>query len=85
MDVLAKYLEYRKYKYLRLDGNTAAEQRQEALTQFNAKDSEYFVFMLSTKAGGQGINLQTADTVVLFDSDWNPQNDLQVRPVRWQG
>jgi len=46
---------------------------------FNAPESPYFVFILSTKAGGQGINLQSADTVILFDSDWNPQNDKQAQ------
>ena len=49
---------------------------------FNKPDSEFFLFILSTKAGGFGINLQTADTVILFDSDWNPQTDLQAQD-RW--
>lgn len=50
------------------------------LTNFNKEDSEYFIFALSTRAGGLGLNLQTADTVIMFDSDWNPQMDQQVTP-----
>lgn len=48
------------------------------LTEFNRPDSPYFIFALSTRAGGLGLNLQTADTVIMFDSDWNPQMDQQV-------
>jgi len=79
MDIIGHYLEYRKYRYLRLDGMTAAPTRAHNLRLFNAKDSPYFMFILSTKAGGLGLNLQSADTVILFDSDWNPQNDLQAQ------
>lgn len=60
------------YKYLRLDGTTKADERGALLAQFNAPNSEYFLFLLSTRAGGLGLNLQSADTVVIFDSDWNP-------------
>ena len=63
--------------FLRIDGSTAGEDRDEAMESFNMKDSTKFVFMLSTRAGGLGINLATADTVILYDSDWNPQMDLQ--------
>ena len=66
-------------KYLRLDGSTKAEDRSELLKQFNAKDSVYPVFLLSTRAGGLGLNLQSADTVIIFDSDWNPHQDLQAQ------
>ena len=51
------------------------------LTNFNKEGSEYFIFALSTRAGGLGLNLQTADTVIMFDSDWNPQMDQQVAPL----
>ncbi|GBG79414.1 hypothetical protein CBR_g29561 [Chara braunii] len=77
MDVLEDYLEMRGFRYLRLDGNTKTEDRGVLLKKFNAPDSPYFMFLLSTRAGGLGLNLQTADTVILFDSDWNPQMDQQ--------
>lgn len=64
-------------QYCRLDGSTPHEDRHRQIDEYNAPDSEKFVFMLSTRAGGLGINLATADVVVLFDSDWNPQMDLQ--------
>ena len=59
-------------KYLRLDGTTKSEDRGELLTKFSDPNSDYAVFILSTRAGGLGLNLQTADTVIIFDSDWNP-------------
>jgi SNF2 family DNA or RNA helicase len=70
MDLLEDFFVYRGYKHMRLDGSTPAEQRKDLLTVFNAPDSDYFIFILSTRAGGLGLNLQTADTVILFDSDW---------------
>jgi len=79
MTVLEDFFTYRNYSYLRLDGTTKAEDRGELLKQFNDKDSEYFIFLLSTRAGGLGLNLQTADTVIIFDSDWNPHQDLQAQ------
>lgn len=57
---------------MRLDGSTKHEDRGQMLKDFNAPGSDYFLFMLSTRAGGLGLNLQSADTVILFDSDWNP-------------
>jgi len=77
MDLLELYFNLRHYKHLRLDGGTKGEDRGELLREFNAAGSDHFIFMLSTRAGGLGLNLQTADTVILFDSDWNPQADLQ--------
>ena len=60
------------YQYLRLDGATKSEDREGLLKAFNSPDSPYYVFLLSTRAGGLGLNLQAADTVIIFDSDWNP-------------
>ncbi|KAM0031482.1 putative DNA helicase chromatin remodeling SNF2 family [Helianthus debilis subsp. tardiflorus] len=77
MDILEVYLQLHEFKYLRLDGSTTTEERGTLLRQFNAPDSPYFMFLLSTHAGGLGLNLQTADTVIIFDSDWNPQMDQQ--------
>ncbi|XP_022985556.1 protein CHROMATIN REMODELING 5-like isoform X2 [Cucurbita maxima] len=77
LDILANYLSYRGFQFQRLDGSTKAEFRQQAMDHFNAPGSDDFCFLLSTRAGGLGINLATADTVIIFDSDWNPQNDLQ--------
>ena len=77
LDILGDYLHLRGYQFQRLDGTIAAEPRRMAIDHFNAPDSNDFCFLLSTRAGGLGINLMTADTVVLFDSDWNPHADLQ--------
>ncbi|KAF6814589.1 chromodomain helicase [Colletotrichum sojae] len=77
LDILSDYLALRGYKFQRLDGTIAAAPRRMAINHFNAEDSEDFCFLLSTRAGGLGINLMTADTVIIFDSDWNPQADLQ--------
>ena len=64
-------------EYCRIDGGTAHEDRIVAIDEYNKPDSEKFIFLLTTRAGGLGINLTTADIVVLYDSDWNPQADLQ--------
>ncbi|KAI8906817.1 SNF2 family N-terminal domain-containing protein [Gorgonomyces haynaldii] len=77
LDILADYLVFRGYQFQRLDGTTSSELRRRSMDQFNAPGSLDFIFLLSTRAGGLGLNLATADTVILFDSDWNPQNDLQ--------
>uniref|UniRef100_A0A0N5ALU6 SNF2-family ATP dependent chromatin remodeling factor snf21 n=1 Tax=Syphacia muris TaxID=451379 RepID=A0A0N5ALU6_9BILA len=79
MNIMEDYLHYREYKYLRLDGNTKPDERGHLLSLFNAPNSEYFIFILSTRAGGLGLNLQTADTVIIFDSDWNPHQDMQAQ------
>ena len=77
LDVLEDFMAMRDYEYCRIDGNTSYEERDDLIEAYNAPGSDKFVFLLSTRAGGLGINLQTADTVVLYDSDWNPQADLQ--------
>jgi ATP-dependent helicase STH1/SNF2 len=79
MDIMEDFLRYRNLKYMRLDGGTKADDRTGLLKLFNAPDSEYFCFLLSTRAGGLGLNLQTADTVIIFDTDWNPHQDLQAQ------
>lgn len=76
-DILSDYLALRGYIYQRLDGTVPSEMRRKSIEHFNAPGSPDFAFILSTRAGGLGINLETADTVVIFDSDWNPQADLQ--------
>ena len=77
LDILEDYCLFRGYKYCRIDGSTDGVVRQEAIDAYNCEGSEKFIFLLSTRAGGLGINLATADTVILYDSDWNPQVDLQ--------
>merc|ERR1711899_144046 len=79
MTIIEDYFNFKGYKFLRLDGMTKADDRAEQLKVFNDPNSEYFIFLLSTRAGGLGLNLQTADTVVIFDSDRNPHQDLQAR------
>ncbi|XP_059648810.1 ISWI chromatin-remodeling complex ATPase CHR11 [Cornus florida] len=79
LDILEDYLMFRGYLYCRIDGNTGGEDRDASIEAFNKPGSEKFVFLLSTRAGGLGINLATADVVVLYDSDWNPQVDLQAQ------
>ncbi|XP_053905486.1 chromodomain-helicase-DNA-binding protein 3 isoform X3 [Malaclemys terrapin pileata] len=77
LDLLEDFLDYEGYKYERIDGGITGTLRQEAIDRFNAPGAQQFCFLLSTRAGGLGINLATADTVVIFDSDWNPHNDIQ--------
>ncbi|KAJ0420883.1 SNF2 family N-terminal domain-containing protein [Aspergillus carlsbadensis] len=79
MNIMEDFLRLRGMKYLRLDGSTKSDDRSDLLKLFNAPGSDYFCFLLSTRAGGLGLNLQTADTVIIFDSDWNPHQDLQAQ------
>ena len=77
LDILEDFMEFEGYKYERIDGGITGNLRQEAIDRFNAPGAQQFCFLLSTRAGGLGINLATADTVVIYDSDWNPHNDIQ--------
>uniref|UniRef100_A0A4W5KN59 Chromodomain helicase DNA binding protein 3 n=1 Tax=Hucho hucho TaxID=62062 RepID=A0A4W5KN59_9TELE len=77
LDLLEDFLDFEGYKYERIDGGITGALRQEAIDRFNAPGAPQFCFLLSTRAGGLGINLATADTVFIFDSDWNPHNDIQ--------
>ena len=73
LDIISDYLDWRGYRHSRLDGSTNRVMREVLINQFNKPNSDVFVFCLTTRAGGEGVNLFTADTVILFDSDWNPQ------------
>ncbi|KPM07329.1 Kismet-like protein, partial [Sarcoptes scabiei] len=79
LDILEDYLCQKRYPYERIDGRVRGNLRQAAIDRFSKPDSDRFVFLLCTRAGGLGINLTAADTVIIFDSDWNPQNDLQAQ------
>ncbi|GFQ69699.1 helicase domino [Trichonephila clavata] len=78
LDILEQFLNYHGHTYLRLDGNTKVEQRQALMERFNA-DKRIFCFILSTRSGGIGVNLTGADTVIFYDSDWNPTMDAQAQ------
>ena len=72
LNLLCLFLEYRGIKHCKLDGGMKQEERHENVLKFQDKFADYFVFLLSTRAGGHGLNLQVADTVIIFDSDFNP-------------
>jgi superfamily II DNA/RNA helicase len=76
LDLIEEFCECRQYNLERLDGRVSGNDRQKGIDRFNA-DADAFIFLLSTRAGGVGINLTAADTCIIFDSDWNPQNDVQ--------
>lgn len=77
LNILEDYCVLRGWRYCRFDGSTPRAQRNHIINRFNAPGSDVFIFLMSTRSGGLGINLQTADTCILYDSDWNPQPDLQ--------
>ncbi|XP_048132070.1 chromatin structure-remodeling complex protein SYD isoform X3 [Rhodamnia argentea] len=79
LDVMEEYLGMKQYRYLRLDGHTSGGDRGALIDLFNKPNSPFFIFLLSIRAGGVGVNLQAADTVIIFDTDWNPQVDLQAQ------
>src|SRR5689334_5831471 len=78
LDIIDDYMEGKGFTFERLDGSVSRIDRQIGIDRFN-KDKNCFAFLLSTHAGGLGLNLTSADTVILFDSDWNPQNDIQAQ------
>ncbi|KAG0298177.1 hypothetical protein BGZ96_001722 [Linnemannia gamsii] len=77
LDILEDYLNGERYNFVRLDGSTSSNDRQARIDKFNAPDSDVFVFLLSTRAGGVGVNLATADTILIYDVDFNPKADMQ--------
>ena len=79
LDLLDTFLEQKGHQACRIDGSVSWQDRQAAMKAFNT-DPNVFCFLLSTRAGGLGINLTAADTVIIYDSDWNPHQDMQVRP-----
>ena len=84
LDILEDYCRLIGHEYCRIDGNTDGEKRDSQMDEFNMDDSSKFIFLLSTRAGGLGINLATADIVILYDSDWNPQvrHELRAKAFR---
>ena len=79
LNILERYFLFKGIKCLRLDGATKAEERGRQIELFSDNKNDYMIFILSTRAGGLGLNLQAADTVIIFDSDWNPQMDIQAQ------
>ncbi|OMJ78550.1 hypothetical protein SteCoe_21612 [Stentor coeruleus] len=79
LDILDDFLNYRGYKFCRIDGNTHYIERENQIERFQKEDSDVMIFILSTRAGGLGINLHAANTVIIYDSDWNPQVDIQAQ------
>ena len=77
LHLIEEFLKFGEYKYERIDGQIKAKERQAAIDRYNNPDKNRDVFLLSTKAGGVGINLTSANVVIIYDSDWNPQNDVQ--------
>ena len=77
LDLLEEYVRFLGIKYEKIDGSIKAKERQNAIDRFNNPQKKREVFLLSTKAGGLGINLTSANVVIIYDSDWNPQNDVQ--------
>ena len=90
LNILERHALRRGYPYLRMDGGTPTGQRQRLVDQFNAKidssekQSNYFLFLLTTRVGGLGVNLTGADRVLIFDPDWNPSTDAQARERAWR-
>ena len=79
LDIIQDYLAIKGYSFERIDGGVKVSDRQAAIERFSAPGSDRFIFLICTRAGGFGINLTAADTVIIYDSDWNPQNDIQAQ------
>ena len=79
LDIIQDYLILKGYPFERIDGGVKINERQAAIDRFSAPGSDRFIFLICTRAGGFGINLTAADTVIIYDSDWNPQNDIQAQ------
>ena len=79
LDLIQDYLTLKGYPFERIDGGVKSSDRQTAIERFSAPESDRFIFLICTRAGGVGINLTAADTVIIYDSDWNPQNDIQAQ------
>lgn len=79
LDIIQDYLILKGYSFERIDGGVKINERQAAIDRFSAPGSDRFIFLICTRAGGFGINLTAADTVIIYDSDWNPQNDIQAQ------
>ncbi|CAH9108266.1 unnamed protein product [Cuscuta epithymum] len=77
LDLLEEHLQWRRLVYRRIDGTTSLDDRESAIVDFNSPDSDCFIFLLSIRAAGRGLNLQTADTVIIYDPDPNPKNEEQ--------
>ena len=75
--IIEDYCNLRGWKYCRMDGSITRAQRNYVLNRFNEPDSPFFLFLSTTRCGGMGVNLHTADTCIIYDSDWNPQVDNQ--------
>ncbi|KAM5320816.1 DNA excision repair protein ERCC-6 isoform 4-T5 [Glossophaga mutica] len=83
LDLLEVFLRARKYSYLKMDGTTTIASRQPLITRFN-EDTSIFVFLLTTRVGGLGVNLTGASRVIIYDPDWNPSTDTQARERAWR-
>ncbi|CAI0472209.1 unnamed protein product [Linum tenue] len=77
LDIMEEYLQWRRLVYRRIDGTTSLEDREAAIVEFNSPNSDCFIFLLSIRAAGRGLNLQSADTVIIYDPDPNPKNEEQ--------
>lgn len=84
LDFIQKLCDHKSYRYLRLDGQTPTSKRQDLINRFNSRHSQEFIFLLSSKAGGVGLNLIGGSRLVLYDIDWNPANDMQAMARIWR-